>query len=124
MALHLAFEIETQPLPLQAFMPLQPWPACAHEPWPLHELTPTHLTLAVLIMAAFAGARTELARMAENAAAARAAPDFETWIIIFLIGCFAVSLPHVHKLKNWAMTCQSQASDETRDQNDPETCCH
>lgn len=81
---------------------------------------PAHFTLAVII-AAFAGATMEPARMAENAAAARAAPDFETWIMIFLNGCFAVSLPHMHKLKNRAMTFQSQASDEMRDQNDPET---
>lgn len=83
MALHFALDIETQPLPLQAFMPLQPWPACLQEPWALHEFTPTHLTFAVII-AAFAGAMTEDARTAEKAAAAKAAPDFVTWIMIFL----------------------------------------
>jgi hypothetical protein len=41
-------EVITKPLPLHPFWPLQSFCALLQEPWPLHELAPTHFTLGAL----------------------------------------------------------------------------
>jgi hypothetical protein len=76
---HSAFVIDTQPVPLQLFMPLQLFFADLHSDVPLQELTPEQWTLA-----ASAATDTEVSPALNNIAAAAAIAALDSLFICMI----------------------------------------
>ena len=78
-ASHSAFDIDTQPVPLQLFMPLQLFLADLHSDVPLQEFTPVQCTVAVS-----AATDTPVSPDVNNMAAAAAIAALDTLLICMI----------------------------------------